>query len=165
MKHSRIKKGILAMITSVVIPFSAFADDGVTFKVIGTEGNVKEYSLEEIQRLTFQEETFTVMFNSNLGDEIFRYDDVQSIQFGPVSTGLENIRIDDAAGKFAISYDGTILSISGCSDKAQLTVYDISGRPIISQNINGNAAISTESLNSGVYILKINNKTFKFSKL
>ena len=165
MKHSRIKKGVLAIITSVVIPFSAFADDEVTFKVIGTNGNINEYNLEEVRRLTFQEETFTLMFNSSQGDEIFRYDGVRCMQFGSVSTGQDNIRIDDAVGEFTIRYDGTVLNISGCSDKVQLTVYDISGRPVISQNINGDAAVSTEALNSGVYILKINNKTFKFSKL
>ena len=109
------------------------------------------------------EETFTMIFNTDAPDEEFRYEDVLKMQFGTKEyTGIQSVA-DDA--DINISYDGSYLRIEGCGEASVLRVYDISGRPVISQRVNAQAEISTEQLSAGVYILKINNKTFKFSKL
>ena len=155
---------MLSVAASFVLAFPAFADDVVTFRVTGSDGTVREFALDDINRLAFQEETFVMIFNNAAPDETFRYEDVLKMQFGNVGhTAVQNIT-DDAEG-ISISYDGSVLSISGCADRQIINIYDVAGRPVISQRVSGSAQIGTQQLSAGVYILKTNNKTFKFSKL
>ena len=159
----KMRKTVLALAASVMLPFSANADDVVTFRITGQDGAVKEFVLDDISRLTFGAETFTMVFNNAAANEEFRYDDVLNMQFGfDGITGVQQVA-DEA--DITIRYDGVMLIIDGCPEGARLAVYDISGRPVINQSVQESAQISTEQLTAGVYILKINNKTFKFSKL
>ena len=154
----------LALAASVMLPFSASADDVVTFRITGSDGTVKEYALDDINRLAFQEESFTMIFNNGAGDELFRYEDVLKMNFGSMEhTAIQNVA--DEEGGITISYSGDMLSIDGCTAGTRMMVYDISGRPVMGSTVSGSAQISTQQLSAGVYILRINNKTFKFSKL
>ena len=165
MKHLNIRSKIFGVMASLVLPLSAAADNGVTLVVCDGAGNAaKEFSLDAIRKLTFQDDGFTVMFNDAAkGSESFAYDSVGKLMFGDVSTGIADVKVGGTNG-IAISYNGTMLSISGCTQPEVVRVFDISGRPVISTRVSGNAEISTENLASGVYILKVNSKTFKFSK-
>lgn len=159
----KMRKTVLALAASVMLPFSANADDVVTFRVTGQDGVVKEFALDNIRRLAFGEETFTMIFNNAAASEEFRYEDVLNMQFGINDvTGIQEVASENDIN---IRYDGMMLMIDGCTAGSRLTVYDISGRPVISQSVQESAQISTDQLTAGVYILRINNKTFKFSKL
>ena len=163
MKLLTTRKMLLSLAASIIFSLSASADDVITFRVVADNGTVKEFALDEVNRLTFQEETFTMIFNTDAADEQFRYEDVLNMHFGTKSTtAVQNVAEDAALN---ISYDGSFLRIEGIAEPSVLRVYDISGRPVMSQRVNGQAEISTEQLSAGVYILKINNRTFKFSKL
>ena len=154
---------LLSMAASVIFSLSASADDVVTLKVIDQNGAEKEYALDDVKRLAFHEESFTMFFNGNAASEEFRYEDVLKMQFGAKDyTGLQNVAEDT---DFNIKYDGSMLMVEGCGNGANMLIYDISGRPVMNKRINNSAEISTSQLSAGVYILKINNKTFKFSKL
>lgn len=145
-----------------MLSFTADAQDVVTFRVTAPDGSVKEYALDDINRLAFGDETFVMIFNNNAPDETFRYDDVLRMTFGEGQpTAVQNVTGEDE--EMRITYDGSLLRIDGC--EGRVMIYDISGRPVAAHNVNGSAEISTEQLMAGVYILRTNNKTFKFSKL
>lgn len=150
------------MLASVIIPFSASADD-VLIKIYGAgNSSAEEFVLDEVKKLTFQDDYFTVM---TFGGEsrFFNYDETGRIVFTSVATGIAQVT-PEGVSSIDISYDGSVLRITGCKSSAQLRIYDVTGRPVIGKTINGDTDISTENLPSGVYILKLNNRTFKFSR-
>lgn len=153
------------MASACLVSSSVLADDGLTLKVISSTGETPvEYALDDIRKITFQTDNFTVMFNDVAhGSEKFLYEDVQKMVFGTSTTSIDNVKSENGS-EIAISYDGRTIKVSGCEETAQLRVFDISGRPVISEIVSGEALVSTENLSTGVYILRVNNKTFKFSK-
>lgn len=159
-----MKNSVMAILASFILPMSAMADgEGLSIKVFHGTGAPTEYSLDAVRKITFQEDGFTVAFkNAEQADASFFYDEVGKIMFGEVSTGIENVQKEEGSD-IAISYDGRTLNVT-TAEAAQLRLFDVSGRPVISERISGNAQVSTENLSAGVYILKVNNKTFKFSK-
>ena len=166
MKHLKIRKTVLAMMTSLLISSSAFADEDLKIKVVSNVDGVApvEYAINDIRKITFQEYGFTIMLKDGTSDSSFEYIDIQKMVFDNVNTGIDNVKSEKADG-IAISYDGSSIKVSGCAEASQLRVFDIAGRPVISESIKGEAVISTENLSSGVYILRVNNKTFKFNKI
>ena len=166
MKNNYIRKIAAAMFVALVMPFSAQAqtDDGTMLKIRTTDDCEVSVPLDNVRKLTFGDDSFTLFTVSEGENYGFKYDEVMKIMFEDVATGIDEQIASEADG-INIAYDGTFLRITGCKKASQLIVYDISGRPVISQRIQGNAVLSTENLGAGVYILKVNNKTFKFSKL
>ena len=163
MKHLKIKKTIFAMLASCFIATSAYAD-GVKIKVFCSyDDTFKEFNIDDIQKMKFDNDGVTFMFKDGIQpEEFFEYGDVGSMKFDGVSTSIDNVK-SEKDGNIEIAYDGRTIKVSGC-DAAQLRVFDIAGRPVISENIIGEASVSTDNLASGVYILRVNNKTFKFNK-
>lgn len=165
MKHLKIRKTVLAMMASLFVTSSALADGGdIKIKVVSNVDGVSpvEYALDDIRKITFQEYGFTIMLNDGTSDSSFEYSDIQKMVFDNVQTGIENVKTETGSG-IVLAYDGSTIRVSGV-EKAQLMVFDIAGRPVISQKVQGEAEVSTENLSAGVYIVKVNNKTFKFSK-
>lgn len=160
MKLRIMKKMLMGMAASILLPLSASADDVVTLKLIGSDGTTKQYALDEITRLDFSQESFTLIFNNNAADETFRYEDVLKMNFGSVATAIQNVANEE---EVSITYKANVLSIEGCS--GVLRIYDVSGRPVMSEKVDGATQISTDQLSAGVYIVKINTRTFKFSRL
>lgn len=164
MKHLNLRKTVLAMMASLFISSSAFADDGIKIRVVKVDGMAPvEYAINDIRKITFQEYGFTIMLHDGTSDSSMEYSDVQKMVFDNVNTGIDNVK-SEKVDDIAITYNGSVIKVSGCEKAAQLRLFDIAGRPVISQNIVGEAEISTENLASGVYILRVNNKTFKFNK-
>ena len=160
-----MRNKILVMIASVLIPVSAHADEDTAIKIIGTSGGTHEFNISHVGKITFQDETFTFTFADGITDDVvFCYDEVRRMEFSNVSTGIGNVTLDYGAGDVTISFDGSTLFIKGCMEPSEVYVYDISGRPVVKRSVDDYAEISVENLSSGVYILKLNNNTFKFNK-
>lgn len=164
MKHLKLKNLIMAAAT-IIIPLQASADDGVSIKVVMLDGSSpNEYALDDVSRIVFGEDGFTMNFLNNEHAAYYAYDDVGKIMFDLLPTGIDNAAVNNK-DVIAVRYDGNMLKITGCKESANVTVYEITGRPVISRNISGDTTVSTDNLLAGVYILKVNNITFKFSKL
>ena len=164
MKNLKTKKLLLALLASVVIPVSAqtTGDDGVEIVIHGLDGSKTECLLNDVQKLTFQDDYFTLLTKDGQS-RFFNYDETGRIVFTGIETGIEQIT-PEGVSTINISYDGRNINITGCKAPEQLSIYDVSGRPMIRTTVQGDTNISTESLSNGVYILKLNNRTFKFSR-
>lgn len=77
------------------------------------------------------------------------------------ATSIEQVKLD---AKFRFT-DGT-LYITGGAPGSQVVIYDIRGMTAGQYRIDdaGNAVISLQSLSKGLYIVKTNHFTFKFTK-
>ena len=61
-------------------------------------------------------------------------------------------------------YDGNTISVAGLAKAENAAIYSIGGEKVVDlKSWNGNP-VNVGSLTNGVYILKVNNKSFKFIK-
>lgn len=151
------------MLACIFISSSAMADDDIALRIFDkTGGDPIEIALDDISKITFEESCFNV-FPNNITDSFmqFEYDNVQSMKFGFVATAIDNI----SNGKISFAYDGNNITLSNCDNNSKIMIYDVAGRPVISSYVSGNGVINTQSLSPGIYILKVNNNSFKFNKL
>ena len=159
-----MRKPILTLAAATMMALGAQAQDVLTFKVAGTGGTDSEFVVDDISRIAFTSDSFTITFNTAAADETFAYDDVLKMYFGTRDmSAIQNVAAD--ADGINITYDGTMLVIDGCPARTDITVYDISGRPMMRSVADGRTEVNTAQLTAGVYIVKINSKTFKFSRL
>lgn len=70
--------------------------------------------------------------------------------------GIESVTSDAKA----LTIDGNILSIDGAADDAILTIYAADGKMMIS----GRNRLNTSALGKGVYMVRCDNRTYKFVK-
>ena len=63
-----------------------------------------------------------------------------------------------------VMYQGGFVSATGLTSPAHAAIYNISGQRAMSLKAWDGTPVSTDALSSGVYILKVNNKSIKFVK-
>jgi photosystem II stability/assembly factor-like uncharacterized protein len=87
-------------------------------------------------------------------------------QFTAVALGVDDISIDNNFSVFPNPSNGAI-KIKAARDfgKSSIAVYDINGRQVFSEEINltGTVPLNMNSLNSGLYIMKIQGENFAYS--
>ena len=169
MKHLKIKKTVFALLASFLVSSSALADEGIKIKVFSSyDSSVSEFNIDWLRKISFSNDGITFIYKDGVQDgspleQFFAYGDVAKMTFAGLVDGIDNVKTDKN-GNIEIAYDGRTIKVSGC-DAGQLMVFDIAGRPVIRESVSGESVISTDNLASGVYILKVNNKTFKFNKI
>ena len=166
MKHLKIKKKVLLMLSSVFFSLCAFADDNVTLQIFDkTGGDPMEIPVNSVRKLTFQDAAFVVEFNDiSIKNLLLYYDDVSSMKFSDTPTGIDTVNPDgNNAGQ--IIYNGSTIQFVGFADNVTAMLYDIAGRPVMKFSIVGDAYLNAESLAPGIYVVRVNNKSLKFNKL
>lgn len=146
------------MILSV---FSAVPDDGDNFYVF-TNGNTRKavYSLDQIDKLTFDEQSMSVWTNSGRID--YAYSNVSLMTFkdmGMVPDRVESI--GSAARDITIHYDRTagIVYVRGERLLSGVIIYDMLGKPVTKVLTKGKEyRCSLEIVPSGVYLVRVLDK-------
>ena len=160
------KTGFLSLVlamTGFSLSSTAQSNDVKTIQVFQGENSMPsyEYALDDTKSIFFGTDEFTFTFYSS-SDTSFKFDEVRSIKFGNgVPSSVQAVETND--DDIMLSYSGGILTVGGCDNQSVLTVYDITGRTVLSRKVNGSAEISLSSLAAGIYIANINNTTIKFS--
>ncbi len=167
MKHLPIKVRLFGVLAALFAAMPSSAQQEETKLVIYNHagGSPVEIPIDNVRKVTFQDTYFTMMYNDGMqADDTFAYDDVKSIKFSGIETGIGNINAEDGTGEIVISRSGSQINISGITDKVHIRLFDISGRQIFGRTSAVDTSVSTDELSEGVYILRVNNKSFKFSK-
>ena len=125
----------------------------------------QKYALVDVGKLFFDTENVFVTQKAAATNSI-PLTSILSIKF--VDSTVTGLRTHDTVEKnnLRIAIAADIITIYGWNSKEKTTaaIYAASGTMVwTDRKWNGNT-ISTQSLPKGVYILKINNQTFKFSK-
>ena len=118
-------------------------------------------SLNFIKGLTFAGEQLMVYTTEKEAPAVFNLADVKGLVFGTTATSIGQLA--GTKGQFNIAYRQGILSAQGISC-AKTALYTVSGQRIMSISAWDGSAINTEGMANGVYVLKVNNQTFKFVK-
>lgn len=124
-----------------------------------TDGTpAKEFVLSDIGKMTFDNENLTV--SGMFGNVLFSYPQIMNIKFsGLVIDNIADIQTDNSRLNFRIQ--SRTLYIEGISE-GNVNIFTAGGRMVYSDPRWKGGSISLNSLPTGIYIIKINNKTNKF---
>lgn len=150
------------LVIGVLSPVQAQDQMIVTMKDGGAE---QTFMLADIGKVFFESENVLVKQKSASTSSI-PLTSVLSIKFSDSTvTGLRTLG-NDADNTLRITIAAGTINVLGWDSSRQTTaiIYSTSGTMAYANRKWNGGAISIESLPQGVYILKINNQTFKFSK-
>jgi hypothetical protein len=129
----------------------AGAEGYKTISVITKDGNTTAVDIAEQTQINFSGTQIT------FGDKTFNRADVVKFSYvkgsgtAAVKTGAER--------PFRQVGNSLIFSTD-----ANATIFAVDGRKVISDKVEAGSSISLASLATGVYIIKVNNETFKIAK-
>lgn len=71
--------------------------------------------------------------------------------------------VADAAIEQSVDFDGRVMRFSGLADGSLITIHNLSGACMRSFTTDGDCQLSLEDLPAGVYIVAVNNVSYKIS--
>ena len=74
------------------------------------------------------------------------------------------ICVTDKAAKLQVGFDGNTISVAGRAKAENDAIYSIGGEKVVNLKSWNGSPVNVGSLSNGMYILKVNNKSFKFIK-
>lgn len=119
-----------------------------------TDGSSKSFDISSITKMQVSPQFFSVFTQDESKVALAQ---VQSIKFSKETTGISN-----AVGnnEVALQRNGNMLTIEGLKAGDRVQLFNLSGQMIGS--LDGQS-LNLSTLSRGVYILKVNNKSFKFA--
>lgn len=158
-----MKRLISLVALGAVLGFGAHAEDVVpTLTITGTFEPVK-IAVADISRITFDGTTMVVdKAGGNLSIDIA---DVTDMVFDGLVSAQESIAAD-FADEFIVSFDYGVMSLSVADGKTvDMGLYNAGGQCVAAQSgIHGEWSMLLQDLPGGVYIIRLNNRTFKFTR-
>lgn len=70
----------------------------------------------------------------------------------------------DADRRMVVSGDGNVLSFSNLAAGTEVSVYSSDGKPVLSRKVEGQTTISLDGFPAGVYVINVNDVTYKLMK-
>lgn len=128
--------------------------------VVKTGSGSTKFALTDVTSLKFNEGKLQVFTSASETPTEFNLADIESLKFDGVTQGIQSTMNDK---KFNLTFSNGILSATGL-EGARTAVYDISGKRMLDISSWDGSAVSLQNLTNGVYVIKINNQTFKFIK-
>lgn len=152
-------KQIIAVSTLVVLPMFGYAYNVV--RVTPETGEPTDFKLSGHPVLTLGDDHFTMTTDDNEGGIQFDASLAHSFTF-VTESGLESLVSDGAV----VSLTGDVLSLSGFPANSPVSIYTAAGVLVREATVgsDGNAEISLETLQHGVFVVNSSQIKFKFSK-
>ncbi|MBQ9554951.1 MAG: T9SS type A sorting domain-containing protein [Muribaculaceae bacterium] len=159
---TRSFKPILALLMMMLCGAAATAQSYMTF--YNNDGSAKNsWSLLDVSKVTFDEGNIVVALST--GNQTYAINDVLSIKFtdtgssDPTAIG----RIDDDAAMLRIATGENSIRVIG-ANQGQVAIWAVTGQQIYDNHDWRGEEINISHLERGIYIITINNSTFKFKK-
>lgn len=119
--------------------------------------------MEDSPVITFNSEGLEVELKTDR--DSYAFDEIVSLEFGESTSAIINIDSDNATIK-RVSNDEFDMTTNGTITLSDIRLYTLDGReftPVIT-SVGDTWEISIADVNSGLYLLKIKDRTFKIIK-
>lgn len=153
-----MRRKLLALMMLLGIGTISHAQDNYKLVMWLADGSKTDIELSQLPQVKFENDK--VMVTSSVLD--MEYDAEEVLRFTYERSTGEDAGLAEG---IASVQDGRLL-FHGVTAADQVSVYSANGTrvPVSIVSANGNHSLSLSSLPSGVYILKVNGKTSKFTK-
>lgn len=128
-----------------------------------TSGNVITYTLDQEPKFTYGEKTVTITYSAGCIE--YNMSEIKKLRMEEdSSSGIGEITISQNKGN--LRNENGVFNFSNFEVGSTILLYDISGLLIGSYKIpaEGSLNVDTNELQTGTYIFKTNNSTYKFIK-
>ena len=122
---------------------------------------VESFSLGDISKLSFADGKMKVTMSDKSVKEVALNTQLV-LKFDGVETSIKGVANNET--KLQVAYDGNNISVAGLAKAANAAIYSVGGQKIVDLKAWNGSPVNVGSLANGVYILKVNNKSFKFIK-
>lgn len=148
---------IISLLLGLFVPTQA--QDKATLVIWLSDGTKTDIEVSQLPQIKFENDK-VIITSSVLNME---YNAEEVLRFTYKGEGTAISPVQDEAG---VSQENGRLVFHGISSANQVSVYSAKGTriPVRLSNNGGHFSLSLSSIPSGVYILKVNGKTSKFTK-
>ncbi|MCM1107429.1 MAG: T9SS type A sorting domain-containing protein [Clostridium sp.] len=133
--------------------------DYLTIQTTQTERSI---ALANLKKITFSGSQ--LIADTGAGELAFDLVDMKKLYFADTPSAISGVK---AAGAAAVSYDrmAECIRVEGNEGRLQVTVYSINGAQWVNTNVEpGGGEVNVSTWPKGIYIVKTNGGTLKFSK-
>lgn len=160
-----MKKKRLTLILTVllsVLPVSLFADTVTSLVVVKKDKTTATFELATKPQVTFEGTDLKIIDEGNATTFIPLADIVRYYFETHDASGITEIKSDGTT----IDYQDGVLVLSGLKSGTSAQVFSTDGRMVqtLTANYNGTFRLSLSSLPTGVYVVKVNDTTYKILK-
>lgn len=153
----------ITILTIVSIPsFASTPGDGDNLYVWTKNGSKTVYSLDNLDRLTFEDNTMSV-WKSN-GKTSYPYSNIGLVTFKDgirPTTGIEQLTTPDTDVTIKYDKEAQMLLVSSEKTLTGIMVCDLQGRTVIREKeSSGNTQLSLSGLPKGIYLIKVTGNGF-----
>ena len=147
--------------TALLAVGNANADTKLVALDVSQGTTLASFNLGNISKLQFAEGNLVVTLDDETTQSVALSTSLQ-LKFDETTTAISQLKT--TAGTLGIVYNGQQLSLSGLNGTCNAAIYNVSGQRVSNLKAWDGSPISTASLVSGVYIIKVNNQSLKFVK-
>lgn len=161
-----MRKTITMLFLSMLAALPMAAQDDKDLVVETKAGTSQTFNISGIQRLDFSNQGVTVVSKDKDGTT-FAFDDIKKITFVSAANGISQIKTEGATGQtIFISNDGNSLTVKGWNPAqyADVSVFSVGGARVLEAKGWNGQTVNISALPSGVYVVRVGNKTGKFRK-
>lgn len=151
-----MKKIALSLLVALAC-ITAKAENGKSLYVNFNDGQKVEFALAKTPEVTFGNNQMTI--KTTEATTTYELTTVASFTYNADATGISKTETDNK-----LAWEGNRIIVDGTNNKVH--VYTIDGKNMgISPIVTGSKTIlNLDSLTKGIYIIKINNKSFKIAR-
>ena len=156
-----MNKKIFLLSLVLLVAGRLFATEELHLITLTADGTETPYVLTNVQKIVFENNSMTVNLKS--GDDATN---VMCIRFGlkEPGTGLENLKSESSIFIFPNPVK-TSLTVTGAAKDAKINLLDLTGTLLQSIPAQENSTqIDVSTLQQGIYLLQMGEKTVKFIK-
>ena len=158
MKHKLLTSvWLVILLYSVMQPLTAQTEVKVTLK----NGTETSYLVENSGKLYFANDQLVIKESATT--KTVSLSTIRKITCPANSSGITNPTTNELLVYPNPATD--VLHIANLTTESMATIYAINGVQLLSQRIAVDGSINISALQSGLYLIKINNNVIKFSKL
>lgn len=156
------KRYLFSALLLLSIPFIAFSEQGL--KVVNNSGGISTFSFSNLSKLTFVNETMSVLNQSGGLLNSYSLTNVRLLSFGDVMASGLTEQVSKPEISVYPNPAANVINIRGV-ESGTVTIYSIVGAKVMETVLaDGANKIDVSALNPGVYVIFINGKSVKFAK-
>lgn len=160
--HINRKQLMVLLLAVCALPMAA--GDGASVVFHHDDGSNESVALEDLHKITFRDGNAVLQLEDGTDDKVMSLDGLHCFVFNDEISSV--VRIDADAESVRAYISGGTLRISGydADNPSHAALYNVSGALLMRFAALATDAIDVSGLPSGVYILKLGNRTFKLYK-
>jgi len=158
-----LSRCLFALIMAFGFSMAVQAQQGLLVK--SSTGAVTSVSYKDVSKLTFVNEIMTLVSPAGISGQSYALATVASVTFGDVTINAIDEPLTSNGINLYPTFTSSSVNLQGAAIGAQVAVYSMTGSVVMQLQVASDLqSINVRDLKAGIYLLRVNGKTFKFSK-